>query len=99
MIIKKFKEIKNKWSENDMKNHLGNDNFLKEKLSEYLKWKLNLYEPYVEEFFYSKDGNKCYLRYYTTVSDNDIYEVVDTDEMVNFINNSNLYKNTKTYNI
>jgi len=99
MILKKFKEKVGNWTDSDIKTHLGNDNFLKKKMSNYLSWKLNDKFINVNHFFFNSKTNAFFISYEDSIDDNNLQEIIDYNEFIEFINNEELFINSKKYNL
>ena len=92
---------KKKWTINELFDHCEKYKKLTEIIALYLRWKIGDYEDENENsyhdiiFFF--EGNT--IQYSDDDMDGNDYVVEDYDEMINFINNSEIFLNAKKYNL
>lgn len=103
MRLKRFDETITEWSDRKIRDHIGNDNYIKEKLGNYLEWKnkerFEYNHYYVDSFFFDDATDNFYIHYDSDYASNNLYKVEDYNEILNFINNEEEFKNAKKYNI
>ena len=102
MIVKRFKERHGKWNEKDIKTHLGNDDFLKEKIGRYLKFTINKYKNdsfiNVNYFFFDSKTDDFYVQFDNDMNTNKL-EKLNFEDVLEFINNEKIFINSKKYNL
>ena len=84
-------------SDNKLKSHISDRKELFELLSTYMEYKMNGGKITAYDFYFDNKGSFC-IHYY----DEDYqskYIVKDYDELLKFLNNPELLKNSKLYNI
>jgi hypothetical protein len=93
----KIYELKS-WSDNKLKNHLNDRKELFELLSAYMEYKINDNNQITAyDFYFDKNGSFC-IHYYDEDNQSK-YIVKDYDELLKFLNNPELLKNSKLYNL
>ena len=98
MIIDfKIYELKS-WSDDKLKNHINDRKELFELLSAYIEYKLNDNRNITAYDFYFDKNNIFRIHFYDE-NYQSMYVVENYDEMLYFLNNHELLKNSKQYNL
>ena len=103
MKIKRFNESNIsgiKWNEEKVLKTLDEYYKLSNDIEEYIKWKENIKDVYIDEIDYV-EGSSMILRLdeYNTELIGQAYEIDNVKELFDFIDNPELYKEKNKYNI
>ena len=109
MEVKRFSEATKNWTNQKIKNFLGDKRFIEGLLVIYLQIKIgeffkNYYgnqvaaEYDIKDFFFNV-SDEFVISYSDDSGSTKLYRVKDFDEMIQIINNPELYKKSIKYNI
>lgn len=102
MKIQKFNENKQNWTIDRVNNNISETENLKELFTKYILWKNeNLeHKNCVIKDFYSNNKSTISIVYKSDDNFyNVVYQVEDVNELIEFLNNPDIVKNTNKYNI
>lgn len=104
MKINRFNENNKNWTKEKLKKNIDDNNFLVQKITEYILFKdeqliEDLGDFYITDYYFSSGSQDFIIDYENGDGYPDSYGVDNLDELIDFFNNSNMYKKSKKYNI
>lgn len=90
-----------KWSINTLYNHCDEHMYLIDTIEDYLRWKIEDYrdDNYCEDISFFFYPNRFMINFTDNESDSNTYRVDDYDEMLEFLNDPDLFLDPIKYNL